>query len=524
MKQVSMVWAKRLLLVLCLVVGGVALVSAQEPNGSPVPPTIIRFASDRDTIPIEDAESGQLNTTLAWETSGMTADHRLVLEALGKRAWSPLLGTENFQLPTSGVYVNVIQNLCGFCPPTYRLSIVDSRSRVLDQQMVIIPWAEPAGVPQITHFSTGVERIDANSVAQRTARITVFWSLDNRVPYSNLIFEQILDSGIIVNVELPRPDLWVASEGLGEVAPVLPQAENYLTLRLRVVNTTNGQTYDEETLIVPIIGAVTAPIVPTVPPQPPTITGSGEIAPSLPPTDDAPPPQIVAFYANTAEVDRGGQVAVTWSVANARSLLISRLNPNGEFADFYLNPPPTGTWTLTLPDYYVDLVVFNLVVLGANETQVSQNLTLRVRCPYTYFFGTDPASGCPLSGETQVEAIYQPFERGFMIWRGDTRQIYVFYNDSGTVSVAPDTYVEGEPITILTQAPEGLYAPARGFGKLWLQSVENMSVLGWASAPELPFTMRVQQSGAYTNARTYFALPDGRILYVMADRWGFLGS
>ena len=33
----------------------------------------------------------------------------------------------------------------------------------------------------------------------------------------------------------------------------------------------------------------------------------------------------------------------------------------------------------------------------------------------------------------EVEAAYEEFEGGIMVWRGDTREIYVFYDD-GTAS------------------------------------------------------------------------------------------
>jgi hypothetical protein len=56
-----------------------------------------------------------------------------------------------------------------------------------------------------------------------------------------------------------------------------------------------------------------------------------------------------------------------------------------------------------------------------------------------------------------------------MIWRGDTRQIYVLYDEGRDrdYEVYQDTRNEGQSIEIEEVPPQGLLAPVRGFGTLW---------------------------------------------------------
>ncbi len=51
--------------------------------------------------------------------------------------------------------------------------------------------------------------MDANALAQGVAQVQVTWTIINRTPSSNLVFEQIFSDGSAVSVELPRDNLWI---------------------------------------------------------------------------------------------------------------------------------------------------------------------------------------------------------------------------------------------------------------------------------------------------------------------------
>jgi hypothetical protein len=100
--------------------------------------------------------------------------------------------------------------------------------------------------------------------------------------------------------------------------------------------------------------------------------------------------------------------------------------------------------------------------------------------------------GCPETQELGiVEMVVQRFEYGVMVWRGDTRTIYVFKggpNDQfGTWRQFRDTWTDTEP-TPRPQGtpPAGRYTPVRGFGKVWHEHADIRSDIGWALEQERP--------------------------------------
>lgn len=99
--------------------------------------------------------------------------------------------------------------------------------------------------------------------------------------------------------------------------------------------------------------------------------------------------------------------------------------------------------------------------------------------------------GCPVGAERGLALAEQAFENGAMLWRSDTRAIYVLGQD-GTWTQRQDTFVEGEEMAE-DSPPAGMLAPARGFGKVWRESPGLRHSLGWAVAPERGFTGAAQE-------------------------------
>jgi len=94
--------------------------------------------------------------------------------------------------------------------------------------------------------------------------------------------------------------------------------------------------------------------------------------------------------------------------------------------------------------------------------------------------------GCPTTEERGIITAYQPFERGFMLWRADTEQIYVFFDD-GSTQLLQDTWREGDPEYTCpdratpSQTPP---TPRRGFGRAWCIERNLRQRLGNALADE----------------------------------------
>lgn len=486
---------------------------------SQLPPTIVDLTSSLQTITLADAERGMTPVTLTWQTVGTTDLHTVQLGTYQARVWRQI--GEN--LAASGSLDTVISGVCGFCPITYRLTITAENGEILDQRILTIPLTDDTAEqqPLIAEFTTGVQRIDANALAQRSARIPVFWRITGRPANSHVVFEQILDADTRTSVDLPRDQLWVASSGQGEVAPTLPERENFVELSVRLIDLADNTTYVEERLIIPIIGSVTAPIVPIVS-EPVTITGSGEFI-----TDDAVSPEnlpVINWFGATPDiVNRGESVTINWGTENLKTLFVARLAPDERFADLHLNAPAVGSWNVLVPDYYVDNVSFALIGVDDADNQYAATTTIRIRCPYTYFFDISSAVICPASGFVDVSGGGQRFERGYLLWRADVRQMIVLYDDRSYISY-DDSWIEGEVVTPLAEPPEGLTAPEGRFAKVWLNNLDVLNGLGWAVEPATLYDIRLQQSGDYQFARDYFSLPDGRVAYLVADegKWYYL--
>ncbi len=93
--------------------------------------------------------------------------------------------------------------------------------------------------------------------------------------------------------------------------------------------------------------------------------------------------------------------------------------------------------------------------------------------------------GCPREITKVIPMARQRFHNGQMIWRQDTRQIYVLYND-GRWNVYDDKWQEGDPVDDPTiVVPPGVQQPGRGFGKVWREMLGGpKAALGWALEKE----------------------------------------
>jgi hypothetical protein len=103
--------------------------------------------------------------------------------------------------------------------------------------------------------------------------------------------------------------------------------------------------------------------------------------------------------------------------------------------------------------------------------------------------------GCPRAAPYTVNLVVQPFQTGYMFWR-DTKEIYVVSTagiqkggSTDTFWRFPDNWNESLPASDPSQvAPAGLLQPIRGFGYIWRSNATVKNSVGWALAPEQPFT------------------------------------
>lgn len=236
------------------------------------------------------------------------------------------------------------------------------------------------------------------------------------------------------------------------------------------------------------------------------------------------PLQILSFTAYPDPVERGGMVTLAWDAPGVVDVGITRLSEEGDIflMTEALGLPATGSITLQVPENYVESIKYYLGARDVNGALYQAYVTVGIICRY----GVHIAPRCPLTQDS-IWAAYESFERGHMVWRGDTHEIYVLYDD-GAYEYYEDTWQEGEPINIPSTPPAGLFAPVRGFGNLYANHPRVQGRLGWATAVEVGYTMTVETipggSGRYPGTSTFFTLPDNRVvnLYPFSATWQFL--
>jgi hypothetical protein len=123
---------------------------------------------------------------------------------------------------------------------------------------------------------------------------------------------------------------------------------------------------------------------------------------------------------------------------------------NKQMADYeYADLPAEGTLTIDLgksPVPYIHEVSFWLLIAGETPSAWIPGYTflktagVQVRRPYdSFFFGKDPYYDfCPLTEAHGVEAVYQPYEDGFLLWRGDSNMIYTGLSSDWVCQLHPE--------------------------------------------------------------------------------------
>ncbi|MBI4785582.1 MAG: ATP-binding protein [Chloroflexi bacterium] len=101
--------------------------------------------------------------------------------------------------------------------------------------------------------------------------------------------------------------------------------------------------------------------------------------------------------------------------------------------------------------------------------------------------------GCPASESRAVDAVEQRFQKGLMLWRSDTRQIYVLL-ENGRYSVYADTWATGQRESAGLKPPSAnLVEPIRGFGKVWREQLGGEKAdIGWATRAEFAVKAQIQ--------------------------------
>ncbi len=359
-----------LIAVLCLTLAGV--VSAQ---GGPYVPAIVDFVAVTNPFTLAEVEAGTANAALSWHIVNVTPGQRVTLDQFLGTGWVSLI-PQGEQLEAVDTAEIVVGNPLNFGAPTFRLSLLDGRGTALDQRYLVLSYAPDEAAPTITEFSTTVTSVALDALTDGDARVEVTWEVANRPPQSQIVFDQVLSETSLVNVELPRPSLYVPSSGVGAVAPGAPLAGASITLRMAVLAVPSGDVLASQDLVVPVTGeGLPAPEAPQVIPTP-QLQQPAESTPE--PAPQVGGPNIVLFTVEPATVAAGGNVTMTWQVEDADSVQISEVLPASLSGLTYVQLPLSGQVSVPLPAGATTSVTYVLSARNAAGVTSTQEVVITI--------------------------------------------------------------------------------------------------------------------------------------------------
>lgn len=276
--------------------------------------------------------------------------------------------------------------------------------------------------------------------------------------------------------------------------------------------------------------------------------------------------QIISFNAsNRPQPDGSDQVSFSWNVANAQSVEIWV----GYAYDYTMTKRQvgaSGSAVLTSFDSTLRLATAGIIARNAQGQVVEQTMQVRFGCVHDYFFPDAtvnvPLSVCAATAAESFDVVWQPFERGFMVYAQarvdeDGGLDAPFYARYGNYENYPPAYIavfieqssvnphnpryfvevdqwqEGQPVDDPSlQPPDGLLQPVRGFGKMWRDIPSLREQLGWATAPEMPSTIRYQWVDYpifFGFNIIYYEMPMGMVAMYTPERsnfndnWAYIG-
>lgn len=565
----------RMFWLVMLLLPGSLLAPSHTNIAQEAPATIVRFdaTTEGSPITINALERGEITLTLSWLViNGVEDEQRLLLEAYRINQWVPIPPEDDPTLPWpfEGERTLDLQHPLNFGQPTYRLSIRDAENETIDQRIVTIPYdVDSIGTPRITRFTVDATTISAPDLSQGSAQVGVSWEVENRLPTSNLVFEQVQADGSFVSIELPRPNVWVTSTGEGVVAPLLPQLGSEVRVRLRVIDAVSNEVYAEATQT---LTAVTLPVLTQSPDEDnegdttDTITAMVDLPTnedcSASPTritligtqndacntDDAAGITIETFTTDTDMAAPGETITLVWRVSGIDGAVLEIYSLNDVLnagVDARLTPlnvfnglSTIGSVTYTLPEGATAGI--RVVLFATDLAQVFDADSLPATLPYAILdipssdteAATEGDSSDGDTGQTEGEApevvssvemdgAYQAFEEGFMVWFGETESIWVFTKNGQVRFYPAGRYVEAPENPVEDEAPPERVKPIRGFGQLWGNVDDVREALGWGLGNEEGYTLTLDTSAPLRGVTQFtLNLPDGSTIRAYSDgRW-----
>lgn len=204
--------------------------------------------------------------------------------------------------------------------------------------------------PEIIQFEADILEID-----QVPLNINVRWTVLNRPEDSNLEFVQVLSNGEVINVELPRDNPFISSQGSGLINISTTGGDDFIDLQVRLRDLDDNSILAVRQILLP----VTVP-EPTAVPSPLPVTSPVSVTPAVAETSATAPTSSTPTTSTGTNSDiitrfdsmidlTAQTTTVTWEIA-ADTVDVVRYQAVGASGQAIIETLPTqvsGTYTFT---------------------------------------------------------------------------------------------------------------------------------------------------------------------------------
>jgi hypothetical protein len=219
------------------------------------------------------------------------------------------------------------------------------------------------------------------------------------------------------------------------------------------------------------------------------------------------------FNAGQTIIPAGGCVTLTWQVKGSEQVILNGSNwPEG--LQEVVQPSGSSVACPSAALNYVpdEPVRYRLIVTYPNDRTETREIIISYENPTASPVGFVPSEGDVISliPDTTIDAVFQPFESGWIIWRGDINTSFVLLNTAVMMGYTPaNVIVAADGGMTSTLSPDGI-PPHPKFFDLWQYGWLSKSLLsgllGMPANEGIAYQARVFNQSEYTFE---MLLPDG---------------
>ncbi len=234
------------------------------------------------------------------------------------------------------------------------------------------------------------------------------------------------------------------------------------------------------------------------------------------PFAQTPAPDNLIFSSDKTVIPAGDCITLSWLVPKASRVVLHGSNwPDDvqkgmtQEGSSIVCPSAATHYVPNEPVHYTLLASYNDGHTDSHEIviQYEGGSTIQSVPSATFDPNATPVN-IPATPDASVAAIFQPFENGWIIWRGDKDTFFILLGDGNLLSYRSDSPFR--PVFLNEPTPPDRFDPhalLAGIWRSWIGQDVVSEMVGWATAPAQTYDARVFGQVEFGFGMT---LPDGR--------------